>query len=284
LEGKVFGRYLRKTKSRIKRSIKNKPPLSYIPALDGKHFLFIGGLHRSGTSIFHRLLREHPATSGFTDTGVPQDEGQHLQTTFPPAITLGGPGRFAFHPNSHLTEDSDLATETNRDRLLREWGAYYDLSRDVLLEKSPPNVIRSRFFQALFPDARFVFIVRHPIVVTLATRKWSQTSIAELMFHWCVAYRLMVQDLKVVRNHVVIRYEDFIASPQTHLDRIYDLVGIEARKPGEVVEDHNRNYFAAWEHEDSRDHELAEMAVANDPDLLTRFGYSLSKPYVHDMT
>ena len=278
----MLGPYQR-AKLTIKRAIKRKRPLSGVPVLGSKRFLFIGGLHRSGTSILHRLLREHPATTGFSDTGVFQDEGQHLQTVFPAAFRLGGAGRFAFNPNAHLTETSDLAVDANRGKLLREWGAYYDLSKDVLLEKSPTNVIRSRFFQALFPEARFAFIVRHPIVVSIATRKWSRTSVAELMFHWRVAHRLMIEDLHFLRNYVVVRYEDLVASPQVELGRVYDLVGIDRREPLEKVENHNGHYFDAWKRDYRGDHRLAELTLGDDADLLRRFGYTLAEPYVGDM-
>jgi len=49
-----------------------------------KKFVFISGLHRSGTSILHRILRSSEGISGFHDTNVPQDEGQHLQSVFNP--------------------------------------------------------------------------------------------------------------------------------------------------------------------------------------------------------
>ena len=61
---------------------------------------------RSGTSILHRLLREHSDTSGFSDTGVPEDEGQYLQTVYAREAASGGPGQFAFNPGEHLTETS----------------------------------------------------------------------------------------------------------------------------------------------------------------------------------
>jgi len=37
------------------------------------------------------------------------------------------------------------------------------------VEKSPPTRLRTRLFQALFPDAYFVIIIRHPAPVALAT-------------------------------------------------------------------------------------------------------------------
>ena len=35
----------------------------------------------------------------------------------------------------------------------------------MLVEKSPPNIVRMRYLQALFPRASFVMILRHPVVV-----------------------------------------------------------------------------------------------------------------------
>ena len=72
--------------------------------MDGHRFVFLAGLHRSGTTLLARLLASHPEVSGFSDTGVPADEGQHLQTVYPAAAVYGGPGRFGFAPEAHFTE------------------------------------------------------------------------------------------------------------------------------------------------------------------------------------
>jgi hypothetical protein len=37
--------------------------------------LFVGGLHRGGTTPLARCLAAHPQVSGFRSTGVPADEG-----------------------------------------------------------------------------------------------------------------------------------------------------------------------------------------------------------------
>ena len=201
----MFGPF--KKLSRVIGQLQNKRnPLAQAPSIDGKNFLFIGGLHRSGTSILHRLLCEHPLASGFHGTGVPEDEGQHLQSVFPAAHAFGGPGEFALHPEAHLTEASDLANPVNRDRLLCQWGAYYDLSKSLLLEKSPPNLVRSRFLRQLFPNSNFLFIVRHPVAVSLATEKWSGRTMTERLLHWSKAYSIMLSDVESVKGCMVIRY------------------------------------------------------------------------------
>lgn len=271
---------LKKTVRTVKRIHKAKAPLSQVPCIDSNRFLFLGGLHRSGTSILHRLLREHPSVSGFANTGVPEDEGQHLQTVFPPAYEYGGAGGFAFDLRSHLTEESALITPENREKLLREWGAYHDLNKKVLLEKSPPNLVRSRFFQALLPEARFVFLVRHPLAVSLATTKWTDASITELLLHWHVAYSIMLMDLGYLKRYSVIRYEDFVESPQDSLDQICGLVGIETFVPKETTVNHNARYFALWKQEYSKEREVIESVFPLRQSPVEKFGYSLSEPYV----
>lgn len=257
-----------------------RAPLVDAPCIDDNRFLFIGGLHRSGTSIIHRLLRDHPAASGFAQTGVPEDEGQHLQTVFAPAYATGGPGAFAFDPRSHLTEESPLITPENREKLLREWGAYYQLDRKILLEKSPPNVVRSRFFQALFPGAAFLFIVRHPVAVALATKKWSKATVTELLLHWYVAYSIMLMDRVHLRRYKVMRYEDMVESPQPCLDEVCDLAGIERFVPKETIVNHNPKYFTPWAREYAEERKIVESVFPAGQGPMETFGYSFSEPYV----
>ena len=114
----MLGKIKHRVLGRYRRMRKRRKPLSRVPVIDDKTFVFIGGLHRSGTSILHRLLCEHPDTSGFEDTGVPEDEGQHLQSVFEPAYIHGGPGEFAFHAEAHLTEKSSLVSAAHSARNL----------------------------------------------------------------------------------------------------------------------------------------------------------------------
>lgn len=276
----MFGRLKKITSRTINQLQKRRKPLAKTPAIADKRFLFIGGLHRSGTSILHRLLREHPLTSGFDNTGVMEDEGQHLQSVFETAHKYGGPGEFAFHPEAHLTEKSQLINQRNRDTLLREWGAYYDLHKQVLLEKSPPNMIRSRFFRRMFPNSSFVFIVRHPIAVALATEKWSNKTITERLLHWHTAHSIMLDDIDSKTDCLVIRYEDLVKTPQNYLDEICDLVDINLFSPEESIEDHNEKYFLEWKQRYALETRNLSTAMPLNNVLLDHFGYTLNEPFV----
>jgi hypothetical protein len=217
------------------------------PVPTRNRFLFIGGLHRSGTSVVANCLKEHPDVSGFVETGVPQDEGQFLQSLYPIAKVYGGPGVFGFHPEMHVTEASPLVSETNRRKLFAEWARHWDTSRTVLLEKSPPNLLKTRFLQAMFPDAFFLIITRHPIATSYATQKWSKTAILSLLRHWVSCHRIFFEDRLHLKKCMILRYEDFVADPQSHLDRVCDFVGLSRFKAAsEVKREINKAYFERW--------------------------------------
>ncbi len=240
-------------------------------------FVFVAGLHRSGTSILHDCLSEHPLISGFKDTGVPEDEGQHLQTVFLPASAYGGPGRFGFHPAARLTERSPLVSDENRVKLLSEWKRYWDTTKPVLLEKSPPSLLRTRFCQALFPDCFFVIITRHPIAASLATQKWSRTSVHSLVKHWLVCHEMFDADRPLLKNVMIVKYEEFVADPAKQLAQIFAYLQLPNHRCTAVVKDANHKYFQTWEarRRSFRGRLKRALLVRRFEKRVNRWGYSL---------
>ena len=218
--------------------------------MKGKKFVFICGLHRSGTSLLHEIIRSHPEISGFHNTGAPEDEGQHLQTVYEPALSFGGPGKFAFHDGARMDEAHPLATSANADKIFGEWRPYFDMSCKHLVEKSPPNIIRARFLQKLFPDSKFIFILRHPIAVSYATQKWSGTSIRSLLEHYLLAHEIMIRDLRSLNFLHVLKYEELVADPQQVIDGIFNFLELTPTKVShDVKRGVNDKYFQLWESE-----------------------------------
>lgn len=241
--------------------------------LDSHRLVFVGGLHRSGTTLLARCLAEHPQVSGFEETGVPADEGQHLQSVYPTARAHGGPGRFALSAGAHLTEASSLATAASREQLLEDWGPHWNLGRPVLLEKSPPNILRTRFLQAVFPEASFVMIFRHPVAVSLATQKWSKTSLAGLMRHWLVAHRTFERDRPHLERVLVVSYEHLIARTQECLDAVYAFLGLDSHPTTLATRpDGNEPYFERWRRLNPLYRRLLEWRFERQ---VAGFGYSL---------
>ncbi len=244
----------------------------------GYKFVFICGLHRSGTSPLFRILREQPEISGFDNTGVPEDEGQHLQSVFPPAKIHGGPGCFGFAPEAHLTEHSDLITAENRQKLFKEWSRYWDLTKPYLLEKSPPNLIRTRFLQAIFPDSYFIVLSRHPVAVSLSTSKWANLSLEVLMEHWLHCHRVFKQDCRYLRHLLVIKYEDLIQTGEMTLGKVYRFLDLTPHFSADLNPGGNERYFSDWTKlsAESKSQPVVRRIIEKYEQEVQLYGYSLT--------
>lgn len=246
--------------------------------MEEKTYIFIAGHHRSGTSLVHQIMRSHNDISGFSKSGVPQDEGQHLQTVYKAAKAYGGPGKYIFNPESYMDENHILATPSMAKKIQSEWASYYDSNCDFYVEKSPPNLIRSRFLQALFPQSKFVVILRHPLVVSYATKKWTKKiPIETLLDHTLLGYEIFMKDLVNLKSVYVLRYEDFVQNPQEEIDRIYQFIGVDTKPINKnVKQDINNKYFSKWLDERSKPENRAIYPVPNDLEKrINKWGYSL---------
>jgi hypothetical protein len=252
------------------------------------HFVFVCGLHRSGTSVLFRSLRDHPDISGFENTDSPEDEGMHLQSVYLPSGAYGGAGEFAFHEEAHLTEESPLVTDENRRKLMAEWSPYWDLDKSILLEKSPPNIVRTRFLEAMFPRTSFILMMRHPLAVSYATRKWYRhfkinwRGLARILEHWLVAHEIFLEDQKHLKSpSMIVKYEDLVSDPQLWVSRIQDMLGIEHYPTRQkILSGVNQKYFDKWkkEQEGLLSGPNSRWVVKNFEDRCRQFGYSLVDP------
>jgi hypothetical protein len=207
---------------------------------------FICGLHRSGTSLVTRHLARHPLISGFTNTGAIEDEGQFLQSVMPLENDCGGVGRFGFDTRAHLTETSPLNTPGNAQKLLAEWSRHWDLSKPVLIEKTPSNLLRMRFLAALLPPSYFIVVTRHPVASALATMKWTQGNLFSLLCHWTHCYRIAREDASRLPNVLWVSYENFVAKPRAELDRMFRFLELEPDAEPVSLRNENEKYFRAW--------------------------------------
>jgi Sulfotransferase family len=236
-------------------------------------YVFVCGLPRSGTSILGRNIARMEGCTGFQNTGFIEDEGRFLQDVYPSEDACGGPGRFGFDARAHLTEDSDLLTAESVMKLRADWHAYWDNSRSIFVEKTPANILMTRFLQAAFSNSYFIVIRRHPIPVSMAIQKWklNVTSLHSLFEHWLHCHELFEQDKKFLKHVYELRYEDYVENADRYHREIAAFIGARVpeppkqdgfryvtqwrnseglRVPEHAMEDvtgaHNQKYFDRW--------------------------------------
>jgi Sulfotransferase family len=185
----------------------------------------------------------------------------------------GGPGRFGFDPRAHLTETSALLTPDNVAKLRESWHSYWDNSKTIFVEKTPANLLMTRFLQAAFPNSYFVVIKRHPVAVGLAGQKWkvNVTSLYNMFEHWLHCHALYEQDKQYLKRVYELTYEDYVENSDKYHAELAAFIGtriperprddqcrtvlqwpepqvvlVPERTMEEASAYHNKKYFDRW--------------------------------------
>jgi len=117
--------------------------------------VFVVGMPRSGTSLVEQILACHPRVAG---AGELTEMGQA-------AIELGRERGTRF-PDSMLTTSEERLRQAARTYLQRLDATSQDAAR--VTDKTPTNHLFVGFIQNLFPNARVIHCVRHPLDTCLS--------------------------------------------------------------------------------------------------------------------
>ena len=205
-------------------------------------YVFVAGLHRTGTSLLAGMLADHPSIAAIEDAPVPENEGCYLQGGIPHTALHGRPGHYATDPQQHLVEGCQYDTLATRRRIEADWSHWFSPQGCWRVEKSPVNLTRMRLYQNLFPTCQFVVILRHPAIMAAALAKWVDDAPASVIEYALDAYDLALDDLRHLHCIMVIRYEDLVS--RDHLPALLAFLDLPA-SPGRVtLRDGNADYDA----------------------------------------
>lgn len=132
-------------------------------------FINVGGLPHSGTSLINMLLQHtHSGIIAGLKAPVPENEGHHVQNEYPSARTHGSVCGFMKHDSMYITGDNnvypEITTPKSRRCVYALLAKYWNLTRPLLLEKSPQNIIQLGYREWLFPAVSAnILAVRHPL-------------------------------------------------------------------------------------------------------------------------
>ena len=217
--------------------------------------MFLSVRHWLEPLIAERLPATRPMDDVAVSPSLPQEEEVALA-----CMTHLSPVHGVLFPNRmrEVTDRFGLMRLTAGE--LAQWKrAYLHVLRTATLAaqgrrlvlKSPANLGRTALLRSLFPDAKFVFLMRNPYVVYLSNLRlyrsllstyamadydWDEVT-AAVRGNFVVMMRRYLRDRESIPpgNLVEVRFEDVEADPLGELERIYQrlrLPGWEAaRKP-----------------------------------------------------
>jgi hypothetical protein len=188
-------------------------------------YTFIIGCARSGTSILGELIASHPEVKYIF-------EASHIWE-------LGGLGENESH---RLT--AQAATPQVKEQI-RAWFEIQAGDANIVVEKNPRNSLRVPYVKEIFPEAKFIHIVRDgrdvacSLVPGCGGPEWNHLkppSWKEYYVNYSGAIRCAHVWKEVVETtlsdlpqvpYLQVRYEDLLATPEITAKKIFDFLGVE---------------------------------------------------------
>lgn len=161
------------------------------------HYLFILSPPFSGSTLLNELLSTSRNVSSNNTLGT--REGQQL------------PGVKKILWESQNKYDPEAKYEWSFIR--RQWLKYWDVTKPVLLEKSPPNIVRAVELAHHFAPANFIVMVRDPYAVceSMIRRGQGDTEAAVFIVR-CL--RFQKENIEKLDNLLFFTYEELADSAE----------------------------------------------------------------------
>jgi len=189
--------------------------------LAGSHrWIFIIGCNNSGTSLLQRLLDWTGQISTFPL------EGQ-LYTR---ALKRDRNPKFSRVWTEYLDELQLRPGQSLErcPRLVHDW--MINLPRPlqhIIVEKTPANTSRAEWLQEVFPDSRFIGLVRNGYAVTEGINRKARQPYARGARHWNMVNKLMVNTARNLDHYIEVRYENLAEKPASTMLEICRFVGLQ---------------------------------------------------------
>jgi hypothetical protein len=174
--------------------------------------VFVLSSIRSGSTLLRVMLNTHSQIHAPHEMHL---AGLHL--------TFGG--RFVEDAMTEIQLD-----EVQLEYLLWDRVLHRELTRHgkrVVVNKTPSDAFRWRRIVDCWPDARFIYLLRHPAAIADSWSRAKPQAPIERVVDTVLPYMNAVQEARENREGLVVRYEDITVDPEREMRRICDFIGVE---------------------------------------------------------
>jgi hypothetical protein len=199
----------------------------------GENLIFVISQPRAGSTLLQKMLAAHPEIHtvsepwialhplfALREQGIIADFDQHLAHLAIQEFLR------------QLPEREEAYWESVRRMLSYLYNRALDGSgKSTFLDKTPRYYFVIPELRRVFPDARFVFLLRNPIaVLSSILETWVKRNNALILSkfrHDLMAPRLILEGIRASgSNAIVARYEELASTPETAIQRLCSDLGI----------------------------------------------------------
>jgi Flp pilus assembly protein TadD len=253
--------------------------------------VFVVGFPRSGTTLLEQMLDAHPRLQSMDERPFFNMLADQLDD-----IGLQVPGDLPRLQQRDCDELRKGYLTMASAKVSRRWDAQ-------LVDKNPLNMLWLPMIHRLFPQAKFIFALRHPCDVVLscymqnfrsAALAAASASLDRLARAYVAAMECWLHHVDVFKPQVFVsRYEDLVADTPRQTQLIAEFLGLDggdsmlgfasrAREKGyiatpsytQVIEPVNTKGIGRWQHYDIH----FEPLLATLQPMLDRWGYVAAAP------
>jgi len=169
-------------------------------------FLFILSLPFSGSTLLVKLIGTSHNASIFNSPsheGQMLDEVKHIMREKPWDPNIKFPWNFI------------------KEVFMKNW----DLSKQILVEKSPPNIICTDDIVKAFDNIFFIITIRNPYAWCASMkRRFPDMENADIVNSWLQKASYQIQNIKNLKNALFFKYEELCDRPSHVKDKIEQFI------------------------------------------------------------
>jgi len=171
---------------------------------------------RSGSTLLRVLLNSH--------SKIHAPHELHLRY-----ISVNLDRKWSERSMREMGLDADTLRYLLWDRILHRELA--GSGKPIIADKTPNNVFITDELRACWPDARFIFLLRHPAAIAESRRNWfkgrpeayDEEANFDLIRRYCEA----LEDARQRYDGITVRYEELTENPDKVTHEICEFLGLE---------------------------------------------------------
>jgi hypothetical protein len=186
--------------------------------------IFNVGARRSGTYWLQRIVCAHPAVAEVPSESYVFSDGiaplmERFQHDDPDSQEVG-----------RVYADRERVIAAVRSLCDAVFGEFADDGQTHVAERTPWHVYHLSLIGEVYPDARFVHIVRdgRDVVRSLIAQHWGPGTVTEGADEWCSSVLAGRDGAHELGERLLeVRYEALLSDPRPVIERIYAHLGLE---------------------------------------------------------